>query len=422
MPKTIAIAPADQRQPGALESPSVPLNAYVQDPKAEAKRWGPAALVRVYRDMVLIREFETMLSGVKREGRYGHVAYQHLGPAHLSIGQESAAVGQALALKADDQVFGSHRSHGEILAKCFAAIEELDEAELASTLADYRGGVCHRAVARWSTREGREFAVDFVLYGLLAEVFARDTGLNQGLGGSMHAFFSPFGAMPNNAIVGGSASIATGAALFKRVNRRRGICIANIGDASLGCGPVWESMVFAAMDQYRTLWDPEIGGHPPILFNFMNNFYGMGGQTSGETMGFGVLARVGLGVDSNAMHAERVDGYNPLAVADAIERKTSGTRGGRRPGAARHRHLPPERALALRRIVLSRSRRDRGVAGRGLHRFLPGLSSRERARQGGRAERDRPAVRGEDSPCPGGRGVRRRLATSGRRSGAPSSR
>ena len=64
-----------------------------------------------------------------------------------------------------------------------------------------------------------------------------------------------------------------------------------------------------------------IGGHPPILFNFMNNFYGMGGQPKGETMGFEVLARVGMGVNPNAMHAERVDGYNPLAVADAIERK-----------------------------------------------------------------------------------------------------
>jgi len=64
-----------------------------------------------------------------------------------------------------------------------------------------------------------------------------------------------------------------------------------------------------------------VGGAPPILFNFMNNFYGMGGQTVGETMGFGVLARVGLGVNSEGMLAERVDGYNPLAVADAIERK-----------------------------------------------------------------------------------------------------
>ena len=112
-----------------------------------------------------------------------------------------------------------------------------------------------------------------------------------------------------------------GAALFKRINRKPGIVIANIGDASMGCGPVWEGMMVAAMDQYRTLWDEEIGGAPPMLFNFMNNFYGMGGQPVGETMGFGVLARVGMGVNPEAMHAERVDGYNPLAVADAIERK-----------------------------------------------------------------------------------------------------
>src|SRR5690606_33237449 len=60
---------------------------------------------------------------------------------------------------------------------------------------------------------------------------------------------------------------------------------------------------------------------PPMLFNFMNNFYGMGGQTLGETMGFGVLARLGAGINPENMHAERVDGYNPLAVADAVERK-----------------------------------------------------------------------------------------------------
>lgn len=331
MPKTIAVKPGEQRRPGTLESPSLPLNAYRPDPGAEAKRWGADTLVRAYRDMLLIREFETMLERVKLDGKYGDVAYRHLGPAHLSVGQESAAVGQALALGIDDQVFGSHRSHGEILAKCFAAIEQLEIPELMSILEDYHDGVGYRAVAQWSTAEGREFAVDFVLYGLLAEIFARDTGFNQGLGGSMHAFFTPFGVMPNNAIVGGSAPIATGAALFKRVNRRPGICVANIGDASLACGPVWESMVFAAMDQYHTLWDPEIGGHPPILFNVMNNFYGMGGQTCGETMGFEVPARVGLGVNPEAMHAERVDGYNPLAVADAIERKRSILEAGRGP-------------------------------------------------------------------------------------------
>jgi len=47
----------------------------------------------------------------------------------------------------------------------------------------------------------------------------------------------------------------------------------------------------------------------------------MGGQTSGETMGYNILARVGAGVNPKNLHAERIDGYNPLAVADAIERK-----------------------------------------------------------------------------------------------------
>ena len=44
----------------------------------------------------------------------------------------------------------------------------------------------------------------------------------------------------------------------------------------MGCGPVWEAMMLAAMDQYR------VEGNPPIWFNFFNNFYGVGGQTSGH--------------------------------------------------------------------------------------------------------------------------------------------
>ena len=127
--------------------------------------------------------------------------------------------------------------------------------------------------------------------------------------------------MPNNAIVGGSADIALGSALYKRINKKAGMVIANIGDAAMGCGPVWEAMMMAAMDQYHTLWPEHVGGAPPLLFNFFNNFYGMGGQTDGETMSYGVMARVGAGVNPDTMHAERVDGYNPLAVADAILRK-----------------------------------------------------------------------------------------------------
>ena len=87
-----------------------------------------------------------------------------------------------------------------------------------------------------------------------------------------------------------------------------GIVIGNIGDASAGCGPTWEALCFATMDQFKELWEESHRGGLPFIMNFVNNFYGMGGQPVGETMGFGVLARVGLGVNPDAMHAERVDG------------------------------------------------------------------------------------------------------------------
>ena len=83
----------------------------------------------------------------------------------------------------------------------------------------------------------------------MAEIFARETGFNRGLGGSMHTFFTPFGIYPNNAIVGGSGTIAMGAALYKRVNRKKGIVVANIGDGSLGRGPVLEALNMAGMGQ-----------------------------------------------------------------------------------------------------------------------------------------------------------------------------
>jgi 2-oxoisovalerate dehydrogenase E1 component len=92
------------------------------------------------------------------------------------------------------------------------------------------------------TEHVKDLAVDFLLYGTLAEIFARETGFNRGLGGSMHAFFTPFGVYPNNAIVGGSGDISVGAALYKKVNHKPGIVVANIGDASMGCGPVWEGI------------------------------------------------------------------------------------------------------------------------------------------------------------------------------------
>ncbi|MBT3272403.1 MAG: dehydrogenase, partial [Spirochaetales bacterium] len=304
-----------------LKIASIPINQYQSDFKKEEKKYGQEGLKRIYYDMLVIREFESMLDAIKKQGSYEGIEYEHKGPAHLSIGQESAAVGQSACLDTDDFIFGSHRSHGEIIAKCFSAVEKLDDSALTKTMEGFMDGACLSVVGNGHKGDAQDLAEDFVLYGTLAEIFARKNGFNRGLGGSMHAFFTPFGSYPNNAIVGGSGDISVGAGLYKRINRKPGIVIGNIGDASSGCGPVWEGLMMAAMEQYRTLWDKDLGGSPPVMINFFNNFYGMGGQTSGETMGFQVLARLGAGINPENMHAERVDGYNPLAVADATERK-----------------------------------------------------------------------------------------------------
>ena len=186
----------------------------------------------------------------------------------------------------------------------------------------YRGGSLLKSVERHlGGHSETALGEAFLLFGLLAEIFMRANGFNGGMGGSMHAFFPPFGTYPNNAIVGASAGIATGAALAKKILGGGGIAVANAGDGSTGCGPVWEAMNFSAMAQYRTLWDLEPHGGLPVLFFFNNNFYAMGGQTIGETMGWDRLSRIAAAVNVDAMHAETVDGTNPLAVADAVSRK-----------------------------------------------------------------------------------------------------
>ena len=336
MPKSLPIHPDSVRGRGFLEFSPIPLNQYSRNLSSEAERYSREDLLRIHRDMVLIRAFETMLNEVKLKGTFGGIAYNHRGPAHLSIGQEAAAVGQAFALKPEDAIFGSHRSHGETLAKGLSAIHQLEDAQLLEIMETYFDGAILRVIEKKvsspdsrfpspspPTPSVKELAVEFLLYGTLAEIFGRETGFNRGMGGSMHVFFTPFGIFPNNAIVGGSADISVGAALYRRVHGTPGIVVCNIGDASAACGPVWEAMQFAAMAQFKMLWkkSEQNEGGLPILFNFINNFYGMGGQPVGETGGAGILARMGAGVNPEQMHAERVDGYQPLAIVDATFRK-----------------------------------------------------------------------------------------------------
>ena len=209
-----------------------------------------------------------MLNLIKTRGEYEGIEYNHPGPAHLSIGQESAAVGMAYHLGVEDFIFGSHRSHGEILAKGMSAIHKLSEDELMDIMTNFFDGTTLKIVSENHEGDVYSLARKFLVYGTLAEIFARETGFNKGLGGSMHAFFTPFGVYPNNAIVGGSGDIAVGAALYKKVNEKKGIVVANIGDASMACGPVWEGLSFAAMDQFEQLWEGAQKGGAANYFQY----------------------------------------------------------------------------------------------------------------------------------------------------------
>ncbi len=344
MTKRLMVVPEKVREKNVIKLGEIPVNAYSKTLREELDSnpdITPAACLRIFRDMAVIREFETMLDQIKKLGSYEGIAYKHAGPAHLSLGQEGAAVGECFYLTVNDHIFGSHRSHGEVIAKGLRAVLELRGSSLRSTMETYMGGNILRVVeqndpnweplsvagkakgkkALFASDEEEEQGVDFLLYGLLSEIFGKENGFNKGMGGSMHTFFPPFGIYPNNAIVGGSADIATGAALFKKVQKQKGIVVANIGDASIGCGPVWEALGFASMSQFNTLWEEGFKGGLPIIFNFMDNFYGMGGQPIGETMGFDHVSRVGAAVSDDNLHAETVDGNNPLSLADAYKRK-----------------------------------------------------------------------------------------------------
>jgi 2-oxoisovalerate dehydrogenase E1 component len=250
MTKSLFYDPSEIRKSGWIKFTDIPVNQYNKTLKDEKDNYTKEDLLGIYRDMAIIREFETLLNTLKTEKEYAGIKYAYTGPAHLSIGQESATVGQAYILDKDDYIFGSHRSHGDILAKGLSAIKKMSDDELMEVMKSFNDGDDLLAV-EGAHKDGnvKKLAMDFLVYGAMSEVLCRMGGFARGLGNSMHAFFTPFGVYPNNAIVGGSADISMGAALYKKVNKKKGLVISNIGDASLGCGPVWEAMNMAAMEQ-----------------------------------------------------------------------------------------------------------------------------------------------------------------------------
>ncbi len=127
MPRTQFIDPNEVRRSGWITFRDIPVNQYNRTVQQEKENFSKEDFLRIYRDMAIIREFESMLTAIKTTGEYNGIPYNHPGPAHLSLGQEASSVGQAYIMDRDDYIFGSHRSHGEILAKGLSAIEKLSD-------------------------------------------------------------------------------------------------------------------------------------------------------------------------------------------------------------------------------------------------------------------------------------------------------
>ncbi len=151
MPKSQFIDPSEVRKAGKITFNPIPVNQYNKTVEEEKANFSNEDLLRIYRDMVVIREFETMLNLIKIRGDYNGITYDHPGPAHLSIGQEAAAVGMAYTLGVEDFIFGSHRSHGEILAKGLSAIAKLSDEQLMQVMESHFDGITFAPVKNGHT-------------------------------------------------------------------------------------------------------------------------------------------------------------------------------------------------------------------------------------------------------------------------------
>ena len=121
MPKNLFVDPKDVRKSGKVKFKDIPVNQYKKTVKEELEsgKYTKEDLIRIFRDMTVLREFETMLNLIKTQGSYNGIDHTYPGPAHLSTGQEAACVGQAYLLDENDFAFGSHRSHGRRSRKVY---------------------------------------------------------------------------------------------------------------------------------------------------------------------------------------------------------------------------------------------------------------------------------------------------------------
>ncbi len=222
-----------------------------------------AALLRT---MIRIRVLE---EGIEKQFLAGEIP----GFAHLSIGQEAVAAGTCAQLRTDDSIASTHRGHGHTLAK----------------------GTVMRA--------------------MVAELFARTSGVCHGKGGSMHIADFSVGMLGANGVVAGGFGLVAGAALSAVQRKTDQVAVCFFGDGATNRGPFHENLNLCAV------WNL------PAIFVLENNRYASTTSTE-ETMKITDVARR---ADGYGIPGRIVDGFDAFAVYDAIGEAVARARGGGGP-------------------------------------------------------------------------------------------
>jgi pyruvate dehydrogenase E1 component alpha subunit len=205
--------------------------------------------LEAYRRMLRIRRFE-------EEGTKLYTAGKICGAYHASIGEEATIVGACMALRNDDAMTGTHRSHGHPIGKG----------------ADLRA--------------------------LMAELMGKATGICKGRGGSMHLADNSVGIIGESAIVGGGIPLATGVGLSAKVKRTDRVSLCFFGDGAVNQGTFHESLNMAS------LW------RLPVIYLCENNGYAI---TTSLAMSH-AQTNIAKRADAYGMPGHRVDGQDLQAV------------------------------------------------------------------------------------------------------------
>ncbi len=221
--------------------------------------------LHAYEQMAKIREFEEKANELYMKALMP-------GLTHLYSGQEAVAVGVCEALRRDDYITSTHRGHGHCIAK--------------------------------------GASVDL----MFAELLGKEAGYCRGKGGSMHIADPESGNLGANAIVGGSAGIATGAALSAKMRGTDQVAVCFFGEGALGQGLLYEVMNMAS------LWKL------PIIYVCENNLYNeythyseaLAGEVTERARAFGI-------------HTESIYGQDVQLVYETMRKLVERARRGEGP-------------------------------------------------------------------------------------------